>query len=195
MGIAVETGQQPKMGSGLAQRWGSTPKWASGYHRDRGSTPKWGQDYHGDSTSATDAFEGQKYHPLSQRGQPRGLGLPGSPLPPMGCVLRGNSPSRALQPPAHSGFPVPPGRSQRRHGDTHPPAWWHTRATRTSRAVWGWHHHTHQCHSQKSWCCWIGLGLSTFPLRSCPAAMGHHHRLPVLVPILIPLLLTISSPP
>lgn len=48
-----------------------------------------------------------------------------------------------------------------------------------------------QCHSQKSWCCWVGQGLSTFPLMCCPAARRHQHRLPVPVPILIP---TMSIP-
>lgn len=48
------------------------------------------------------------------------------------CPLR----APILQPPTHGGFPIQPGRSQHRARDTHPPAWWHTRATRTPRAVW-----------------------------------------------------------
>lgn len=55
-----------------------------------------------------------------------------------------------------------------------------------------WHCHSHQCHSQKSWCCWVEHGFSTFPLpaqshetpaqTACPCPHPHpppcHHLIP-----------------
>lgn len=117
------------------------------------------------------------------------------PLPTMGCVLRG-------PPPTILAAPSRPQRLSRSAGEIPAQSQGHPssgvvgqqghQGLQDPPSCVEWHCHSHQCHSQKSWCCWVEHGFSTFPLpaqshetpaqTACPCPHPHpppcHHLIP-----------------